>query len=189
LPINAMQNTAEENVEMTQEPLKDSFSNKPIKLTYPHFDKNIPISKPKKLKRTIGTVGTSIAIEIPSKKVKDDSNSNSAEGIITIGKISYSQLITEALKNAPDGELVISDIYKAINLKHPQYKLEDLHWQNSVSGTISSNQDFVKGKKVKAGWNTECVLQYWKLSENHEEKFQNSDDTKDGNFEKMNKDN
>jgi len=67
LPINAIQNKAEENVEMTQEPLNDSFSNKPIKLTYPHFDKNKSISKTEKLKRTIRTIDTNKTIEIPSK--------------------------------------------------------------------------------------------------------------------------
>ena len=64
-------------------------------------------------------------------------------------KITFANLITEALNNAPNGELVISDIYKSINLRHPQYKLEDLHWQNSVSSTISSSKNFVKGKKVR----------------------------------------
>ena len=48
------------------------------------------------------------------------------DGEINSVKITFANLITEALNNAPNGELVISDIYKSINLRHPQYKLEDI---------------------------------------------------------------
>ena len=227
LPINAIQNKAEENVEMTQEPLNDSFSNKPIKLTYPHFDKNTSFSKTEKLKRTIGTAGTSIAIEIPSKNLKGDSNLNSADGIkastsqpnrlkrsidtsIAIKipskmkkgfyrvspsvdmqgsqsaqtsdqtnvqqtmvkdnssseeeeekvsghkkpNMSYAQLIAEALQNASEQTLVLSDIYKAINAKHPFYQLEKQAWKNNIRLNLTINKNFIKGERFG----------YWKLS-------------------------
>ena len=235
-----------ENGETLEKTIYPDFSNKPIKLTYPHFDKNTSISTTEKLKRTIRTVGTSIAVEIPSKKVKGDSNLNSADGMkastsqpnilkrsidtsITIeipskmkkgfyrvspsvdvqgnqsahtsdqtnvqqtmekdnsnseaqtsdqtnvqetivednsnsesGKnsgldkpnISYAKLIFEALDNAPEQTLVVSDIYKAISAKHPFYLLENQGWQNSIRINLTLNKNFIKGERFG----------YWKLS-------------------------
>ena len=107
-------------------------------------------------------------------------------------KITFANLITEALNNAPNGELVISDIYKSIKLRHPQYKLEDMRWQNSVSGAISRNKNFAKGNKANK------YQRYWKFSEAdsilaqkvvHELKFKKSNNTKNSNLENMGKDN
>merc|ERR1712129_604308 len=64
-PID-IQNKAEKSFGIKHEAANDSFSNKPIKLSY----------KPTQLKRTFGTVGTNIAIEVPYKVKKDDSNSD-----------------------------------------------------------------------------------------------------------------
>ena len=226
-PIDPLDSLVE-NGETLEETIYPDFSNKPIKLTYPHFDKNTSFSKTEKLKRTIGTAGTSIAIEIPSKKLKGDSNLNSADGIKastsqpnrlkrsidtsiaikipskmkkgfyrvspsvdmqgsqsaqtsdqtnvhqTMEKdnssseeeeeekvsghkkpnMSYAQLIAEALQNASEQTLVLSDIYKAINAKHPFYQLEKQAWKNNIRLNLTINKNFIKGERFG----------YWKLS-------------------------
>ena len=114
------------------------------------------------------------------------------DGNLKNGKMSYAELIIEALNNAPKGELVISDIFKSINLRHPQYKLEDMRWQNSVSGAISRNKNFAKGNKANK------YQRYWKFSEADSIlapkvvnglKFIKSNNSKNGNLENMGKDN
>jgi DNA-directed RNA polymerase subunit RPC12/RpoP len=114
------------------------------------------------------------------------------DGNFKNGRMSYAELITEALNNAPRGELVISDIFKSINLRHPQYKLEDMRWQNSVSGAISRNKNFAKGNKANK------YQRYWKFSEAdsilaskvvNELKLKKSNNTKNGNLKKMKRDN
>ena len=47
-------------------------------------------------------------------------------------RMSYAQLIAEALINAPDGMLTLSEIYLAISGRHPYYKMEARNWQNSI---------------------------------------------------------
>ena len=62
--------------------------------------------------------------------------------------MSFAQLIAEALNNAPEQTLVLSDIYKAINAKYPYYKLETRGWQNSIRHNLTLNENFIKkGKK------------------------------------------
>merc|ERR1712210_8156 len=46
-------------------------------------------------------------------------------------KLTYAELIAEALSNTSEGMLVLSDIYKAISASHPYYRLENPNWQNS----------------------------------------------------------
>ena len=75
--------------------------------------------------------------------------------------MSYAQLIAEAINNAPEKALVLSDIYKAINAKYPYYELETQGWQNGIRHTLSLNKNFIKGHKLsfgKRGW-------YWTLQE------------------------
>ena len=114
------------------------------------------------------------------------------DGDFKNGKMSFPELIAEALDNAPNGELVISDIFKSINLRHPQYKLEDMRWQNTVRGAISRNKDFAKATNKANNYQ-----QYWKFSQAysilapkvvHEGKLQKSNNTKPSNLEKMRKD-
>ena len=61
--------------------------------------------------------------------------------------MSFAELIAEALNNAPEKTLVLSDIYKAINTKHPYYKLETRSWQNSIRHKLSLNKNFIKDGK------------------------------------------
>ena len=76
-------------------------------------------------------------------------------------KVTYIQLITEALENAPSGMLVSSDICIAISDTHPQFKLDEPNWQNGIRHTLSINKHFVKETKTKNGW-------YWKLKDEQE---------------------
>ena len=65
--------------------------------------------------------------------------------------MSYAQLIAEALNNAPEQSLVLSDIYKAINAKHPYYKLEAQGWQKGISTRLTLNKYFIKIKGKLVG--------------------------------------
>ena len=78
--------------------------------------------------------------------------------------MSYPQLISEALNNAPEKTLVLSDIYKAINAKHPHYVLEKQRWKESIRHNLSVNKNFIKGEKSAGFEKHGC---YWKLLENH----------------------
>ena len=91
------------------------------------------------------------------------------EGAIKFNRITYPQLITEALSSAPDGELAVLDIYKSINLKHPKYKLGDVKWQNIIKKTLSSNKNFVltKGSQVNTNLTKNSLLLVWKLSQDN----------------------
>ena len=56
-------------------------------------------------------------------------------------KLSYAQLISEALHNSTDGQLRLSEIYQFISQKHPYYKLQDGGWRNSIRHNLSVNKD------------------------------------------------
>ena len=72
--------------------------------------------------------------------------------------LSYPQLIAEALTNAPEQTLILSDIYRAINAKYPYYKLETERWKKNIRNNLTVNENFIKGERSdKRGW-------YWKLS-------------------------
>ena len=172
------------------DPLDSLFLNdKTLEETiYPDFDKKASTSQPNRLKRSIGTVDTSLTIKIPSKMKKDfypespsvdmqgsqsaqtldqtniqptmeTENSNSEPEVCRQKPyMSYAKLIAEALKYAPEQALVLSDIYKAISTKHPYYKLEIPNWQNSIRQTLTVNKNFIKGER------SDKRGWYWKLS-------------------------
>ena len=62
--------------------------------------------------------------------------------------MSYAQLIAEALNNAPEKTLVLSDIYKTINSKYPYYELETQVWQNSIRQNLTLNKNFIREKHI-----------------------------------------
>ena len=78
-------------------------------------------------------------------------------------KLTYAQLIAEALSNASEGMLLLSDIYTAISSRHPYYKLENTNWQNCIRHQLSINDSFVKAEKTGTGTGRGC---YWKFSDN-----------------------
>ena len=89
-------------------------------------------------------------------------------------KLTYAQLIAEALSNASEGMLVLSDIYKAISFRHPYYKLENPNWQNSIRYQLTTNKSFEKAKVAVIGRG-----RYWELSNNLQGKLKKSVTTKE----------
>ena len=91
-------------------------------------------------------------------------NGNLEDSTYKKPSVSYPQLIAEALHNAPEKTLVLSDIYKAINGKYPYYKLETQRWKESIRHNLSVNKNFIKAEKFadfdKRG-------SFWKLLEDH----------------------
>ena len=59
-------------------------------------------------------------------------------------KLSYDQLITEALANATDRMLTLNNVYLAIAAKHPFYKIENPSWKNCIRHNLSLNKNFIK---------------------------------------------
>ena len=84
------------------------------------------------------------------------SNPNSEEK----PRMSYAQLIAEALVNAPDGMLTLSEIYAAISARHPFYKMEARNWQNSIRHNLTLNKSFTKVPRMSS---SEGRGSYWKL--------------------------
>ena len=90
--------------------------------------------------------------EIPAKRRKINSNSEpNKDAGYEKPCMTHAQLIAEALNNAPEKTLVLSDIYKAINTKYPYYKLETQGWQNNIKHTLSVNENFIRGEKANSG--------------------------------------
>jgi hypothetical protein len=69
-------------------------------------------------------------------------------------------LIAEALINAPDGMLTLSEIYLAISARHPFYKMEARNWQNSIRHNLTLNKSFTKVPRMSS---SEGRGSYWKL--------------------------
>ena len=60
-------------------------------------------------------------------------------------RMSYAQLIAEALMNATDRRLTLNDIYVHINARHPYYSLKGgKGWQNAIRHNLTLNKSFVK---------------------------------------------
>ena len=171
------------------EPNEDIIKHHVLKCeTIQDFDKKTLTCQPNTLKRSTETVDTSITIEIPSKMKKNfifpyphaqtsdqtniqptmEKDNSNLEPVEDPGhkrpNMTYLQLIAEALNNAPEQGLVLSDIHKAINARYPYYKLETQRWKETVRQNLSMNKNFIKGEHSmsldKRGW-------YWKLLENH----------------------
>ena len=63
-------------------------------------------------------------------------------------KMSYIQLIAEALLTSPDRMLALKDIYTVINKKHPYYSLDEtfgkVQWQNCIRHNLTLHKGFIK---------------------------------------------
>ena len=59
-------------------------------------------------------------------------------------KMSYDQLITEALANAKNRMLTLNNVYLAIAARHPFYKIENPSWKNCIRHNLSLNKNFTK---------------------------------------------
>ena len=81
-------------------------------------------------------------------------------------KMTYIQLIAEALLNAKDKALKLSDIYNAINERYPYYNLKHKGWQNSIRHNLSKQKGhyFILLDKSVIG-----IGGFWKLLPEGEE--------------------
>ena len=59
-------------------------------------------------------------------------------------KMSYAQLICEAILHSKDHQLTLAEIYAEIHRRHPYYLLENKNWQNSIRHNLTLNKCFVK---------------------------------------------
>jgi len=67
------------------------------------------------------------------------------ESTVKRPRMSYAQLIAEALMNSADRRLTLNDIYVHINARHPYYSLKGgKGWQNAVRHNLTLNKSFVK---------------------------------------------
>ncbi len=85
-------------------------------------------------------------------------------------KLTYAELIAEALSNSSEGKLLVSDIYKSISSSHPYYKLENTSWQNCIRHQLSINESFVKDEDEEIFGRGS----YWMLSNNLQGKLKKS---------------
>ena len=111
--------------------------------------------------------------EISEKSNLDDlKDKNQKEFSLSLEKpkLTYAQLIAEALSNASEGRLLLSDIYKAISSSHPYYKLENTNWQNCIRHQLSINESFAKAEEEEMFGRG----RYWMLSNNLQGKLRKS---------------
>ena len=125
-------------------------------MAYNMFDKNKQLakfSKPKGTKRKIEEV---MVAEKEPKPIKP--------------RMSYSELIAEALQNSTNGMLLLPDIYKSISTRHPYYNMnyEYVDWQNSIRGELTLNEMFIKSNPNLNGPSTSKKSKgsFWELSQN-----------------------
>lgn len=72
-------------------------------------------------------------------------SSDRKESSVKRPRMSYAQLIAEALLNSADRRLTLNDIYVHINARHPYYSLKGgKGWQNAVRHNLTLNKSFVK---------------------------------------------
>jgi len=84
------------------------------------------------------------------------------ESIYTKPKMSYAQLIAEALLTGQDRMLTLNEIYIAVNKQHPYYSLDAAtgrNWQNAIRHNLTLNKAFIKVPRPA----TEGRGAYWKL--------------------------
>jgi len=95
-----------------------------------------------------------------ARMIADRASNNSSNNSEEKPRMSYAQLIAEALVNAPDGMLTLSEIYSAISARHPFYKMEARNWQNSIRHNLTLNKSFTKVPRMSS---SEGRGSYWKL--------------------------
>ena len=70
--------------------------------------------------------------------------------------MTYASLVSEALNNFPNGALLHPDsIYKAVNFRHPKYKMDSNGWKTDVRNILSIDKKFIQEGE------------YWKLAPDH----------------------
>ena len=106
-------------------------------------------------------------LETEEKSLSTESRND--ESLFERPKMSYCQLISEALINSSNGMLVLSDIYEAISSKYPYFKITTKSWQNSIRHNLSLDKSFTKEEKIEKiiGPDIENEKRgcYWKLAD------------------------
>ena len=64
-------------------------------------------------------------------------------------RLSYSQMIAEALNQAENRTMPLSDIYVYISQRYPFYKIDVNGWQNSIRHNLSVNPSFYRVPRPK----------------------------------------
>jgi len=95
-----------------------------------------------------------------ARMMAERSTTHAGSGSEEKPRMSYAQLIAEALVHAPDGMLTLSEIYAAISARHPYYKMEARNWQNSIRHNLTLNKSFTKVPRMSS---SEGRGSYWKL--------------------------
>ena len=74
-------------------------------------------------------------------------------------RMSYAQLIAEALLNRSDRMLTLSEIYAAINRRYPYYRMDVKSWQNAIRHNLTLNTAFTKVPRPSS----EGRGNYWRI--------------------------
>ncbi|KAI9346056.1 hypothetical protein DFJ73DRAFT_960614 [Zopfochytrium polystomum] len=73
---------------------------------------------------------------------------------------SYVQLITMAIRSAPEQKMVLNDIYLWVAERYPYFKMEEKAWKNSVRHNLSISKIFVRELREDADKRSGA---YWKI--------------------------
>lgn len=80
-------------------------------------------------------------------------------------KLSYAQLIAEALMAAEERMLTLSEIYTSVAERHPYYKMDhSRNWQNAIRHNLTLNKCFTKVPRPAS----EGRGSFWKLEDGAE---------------------
>ncbi len=79
-------------------------------------------------------------------------------------RMSYAQLIAEALMSSDDRMLPLAEIYHAINRRYPYYRMDVKSWQNAIRHNLTLNPAFTKIPRP----NNEGRGNYWRMEEGSE---------------------
>lgn len=88
--------------------------------------------------------------------------------------ISYAMLITEAIQQSPEKQLILCEIYDYVKERYPYFKTAGSGWKNSIRHNLSLNKSFCKvPRPQRAGGKGS----YWKLADSVEGRRKGEHDT------------
>lgn len=80
-----------------------------------------------------------------SESPDDEGHAVELSDVYAKPKLSYAQLIAEALMAAEERMLTLSEIYTSVAEKHPYYKMDrSRNWQNAIRHNLTLNKCFTK---------------------------------------------
>ncbi|GMR37114.1 hypothetical protein PMAYCL1PPCAC_07309, partial [Pristionchus mayeri] len=124
-----------------------------------------------------------ISIDLPINIRLSSTVSNSSLGHVTLNgsqhekpPYSYVALIAQAIMDAPDKKLTLSQIYQYIDAHYPYYREADPKrrqgWQNSIRHNLSLNDCFVKKARDGMTCAHDRKGNYWTLAPGSENMFE-----------------